>query len=103
MTIRNEVARRIHLTLAVIAVDKNRIKRISLNLEMDTIRIDILNPKVKKLLKNLEALNLIAIKKDNKKRFKEIVKQLRTKSSTTPSLEEITREAEAVRAKRYGK
>ena len=69
---------------------------------MDTIRIDILNPKAKKLLENLEALNLIAIKKDNKKRFKEIVKQLRTKSTTAPSLEEITEEVEALRAKRHG-
>ena len=70
---------------------------------MDTIRIDIINPKAKKLLEDLEALNLIAIKKDNKNRFKEIVKQLRTKSSTTPSIEEITEEVEAVRAMRNGK
>jgi hypothetical protein len=70
---------------------------------MDTIRIDIINPKAKKLLEDLEALNLIAIKKDNKKRFKEIVKQLRTKSSTAPSIEEITEEVEAVRAIRNGK
>jgi hypothetical protein len=69
---------------------------------MDTIRIDILNPKAKKLLENLEALNLISIKKDSKKRFKEIVKQLRTKSTTRPSLEEITKEVESVRAKRNG-
>ena len=70
---------------------------------MDTIRIDIINPKAKKLLEDLEALNLIAIKKDNKNRFKEIVKQLRTKSSTTPSIEEITEEVETVRAMRNGK
>ena len=70
---------------------------------MDTIRIDIINPKAKKLLEDLEALNLIAIKKDNKKRFKEIVKQLRTKSSTAPSIEEITEEVEAVRTIRNGK
>jgi hypothetical protein len=63
---------------------------------------DILNPKAKKLLENLEALNLISIKKDSKKRFKEIVKQLRTKSTSTPSLEEITKEVESVRAKRHG-
>ena len=69
---------------------------------MDTIRIDILNPKAKKLLENLEALNLISIKKDSKKRFKEIVKQLRTKSTSAPSLEEITKQVESVRAKRYG-
>ena len=70
---------------------------------MDTTRIDIINPKAKKLLEDLEALNLIAIKKDNKNRFKEIVKQLRTKSSTTPSIEEITEEVETVRAMRNGK
>ncbi len=69
---------------------------------MDTIRVDILNPKAKKLLKNLEALNLIAIKKDNKHQFKKIIKQLRAKTSEAPSLKEITKEVERERARRHG-
>lgn len=69
---------------------------------MDTLRIDILNPKAKKLLENLEALKLITIKKDNKNRFKEIVKQLRSKTASPLALEEINREVEIVRAKRHG-
>ena len=70
---------------------------------MDTLRIDILNPKVKKLLENLEALNLIAIKKDDNKRFKDLIKRLRSKSKSAPSFDEITKEVEKVRARRYGK
>ena len=34
---------------------------------METFRLDILNPKVKSLLKDLADLNLIRIKKDNTK------------------------------------
>ena len=70
---------------------------------MDTLRIDILNPKAKKLLEDLEALELIAIKKDQKQGFQDVLKRLRKKSKSAPSLEEITKEVEAVRAKRYGK
>ena len=36
---------------------------------MNTIRIDILNPKAKKLLRNLEELNLISIKEDEENDF----------------------------------
>ena len=92
-----------HATEAIVFhfIDKNRIKSFSLNLFMDTIRIDILDPKAKKLLEDLEALNLISIKKDNRNRFKEHVKQLRTKLKTNPSFEEITKEVELVRAKRH--
>lgn len=70
---------------------------------METIRIDILNPKARKLLEELEALNLISIKKDGSKSFEQIVTDLRNKTKSQPSLEEITQEVEKVRAKRYGK
>ncbi len=69
---------------------------------MDTIRIDILNPKARKLLEDLEALELIAIKEDKKKGFQDVLNRLRKKSKSAPSLEEITKEVEAVRAERYG-
>lgn len=71
-------------------------------MNMDTLRIEILNPKAKQLLENLEALNLISIKKDNKKQLKDIVKQLRSKNTSPLSLEEITKEVETVRARRHG-
>lgn len=69
---------------------------------MSTISIEILNPKAKKLLQNLEELNLIAIKDSKQNSFIATVKKIRNKKATI-SLAEITKEVEAVRSKRYGK
>jgi len=71
--------------------------------KMETLRIDILNPKAVKLLKNLADLNLIAIQDSSNNGFKSVVKKLRSKAKSGPSLEEITKEVELVRAKRYAK
>ncbi len=68
-----------------------------------SIRIDILNPKAIKLLKNLADLELISIKDDSQKGFADVLKKLRSNSAQTPNLDEITKEVEIVRAKRYGK
>jgi hypothetical protein len=68
---------------------------------MDTMRIDILNPKAAKLLRDLAALNLIAIQDTSKNGFANVLKRLRSKSA--PSFEEITKEVELVRSKRYAK
>jgi hypothetical protein len=72
---------------------------------MASVQIDILNPKASKLLKNLADLNLIAIRKVNKDDgFLKTIRKIRAKAKTnTPSLEEITKEVESVRAKRYAK
>jgi uncharacterized UPF0146 family protein len=71
---------------------------------MSTIEVDILNPKANKLLKNMEALELIAIRKTSKDGFLKVVKKIRAKASANPlSLEEITKEVELVRAKRYAR
>lgn len=72
---------------------------------MNTIRIEILNPKAGKLLKNLADLNLIAIKNKPKTKsgFASILKKMRSKATSAPTLEEITKEVEIVRAKRYEK
>ena len=70
---------------------------------METIRIDILNPKAKNLLKNLADLNLIKINKDKKSDFSALLKKLRTKSKDEISLDEITKEVEQVRKSRYEK
>jgi len=71
---------------------------------METIRIDIINPKAKNLLKDLADLNLIKISKEKKKSdFSTLLKKLRTKSKDEISLEEITNEVEQVRKSRYEK
>ncbi|GGZ64969.1 hypothetical protein [Mesonia mobilis] len=71
---------------------------------METIRIDIINPKAKNLLKDLADLNLIKISKEKKKSdFSILLKKLRTKSKDEISLEEITNEVEQVRKSRYEK
>lgn len=71
---------------------------------METIRIDILNPKAKKLLKDLADLNLIKINKEKyKSEFSTLLKKIRTKSNDEITLDEITKEVEQVRKSRYEK
>ncbi len=73
---------------------------------MEILKIEILNPKAKSLLKDLEELKLIKIRKvpsDSKSQFKDMLKRLRSKSDSAPSIDEITREVEAVRKSRYEK
>ena len=71
---------------------------------MNTLQIEILNPKAGKLLKNLAALDLIAIKDPSEDGFLKLIKSLRAKAqNNTPSPEEITKEVETIRAKRYAK
>lgn len=68
---------------------------------METIRIDILNPKAKALLEDLANLDLIRIRKETSKTdFSVLLKKFRSKSDQAPSLEEITKEVEAVRIAR---
>ncbi|MEQ9288140.1 MAG: hypothetical protein RIG77_14585 [Cyclobacteriaceae bacterium] len=71
---------------------------------MESLQIEILNPKAKKLIEDLAALDLISIvpKSDSKEDFFKMLEKVRTKGSDI-SLEEITKEVEAVRAKRYAK
>lgn len=67
-----------------------------------TYQIEILNPKAAKLLKDLADLNLIAIKENSKGGFIEAVSKLRKKAAKDNiTLTEITKEVEAVRAKRH--
>ena len=71
---------------------------------METVTIDILNPKAKSLLKDLADLNLIRYKKKKvKSEFKDLLEKLRINSDEALSLEEITSEVEAVRKARYEK
>lgn len=69
---------------------------------MESLRIEIINPKTKRLLKNLADMELIKIKKETvKSDFSEILDNLRSQSENTPSLNEITKEVESVRKTRY--
>lgn len=68
---------------------------------METISIQIKNPKAKQLLKDLESLNLITIK--SKPSLSMMLEKLRKNSQNAPTLEEITSEVEKVRQFRYDK
>ena len=69
---------------------------------METIKVDILNPKAKNILKGLADLNLIKIRKEQKKSdFTLLLEKLRKQSDTVPDLNEIAKEVESVRKKRY--
>jgi len=70
---------------------------------METLRIEIVNPKAKRLLQDLADLNLISISKslDSKTDFRKLLSKLRSDSDTAPSLDEINMEVENARALRY--
>jgi hypothetical protein len=71
---------------------------------MESLRIEILNPKARNLIKSLADMNLIRIKKDDEKtEFTELLAKLRKRPDDAPSLEEITKEVESVRNARYEK
>jgi len=70
---------------------------------METFQIDILNPKAKKLLKDLADLNLIKIRRSNKSDFSKLLSRFRSKSTESLSLEDITKEVEDVRKSRNEK
>ncbi len=70
---------------------------------MDTYQIELLDPKAKALLDSLVDLKLIKFRKsDNiKTSFTKLLAKIRNKSDAPISLEAVTLEVEAVRAKRY--
>lgn len=69
---------------------------------METIRIEIINPKAKSILNGLADLKLIKIKKDKRKsEFMDILTDLRQYSDSAPSIDDITKEVESAREARY--
>lgn len=69
---------------------------------MESLVIDILNPKAKRLLQNLAELNLIRIKKKkDKTEFNRLLERLRENAEDAPTLDQITKEVESVRKSRY--
>lgn len=69
---------------------------------METLRVDILNPKAKQLLFDLMDMNLIRVSdlSSPRKKFLDLLEQMRSKDA--PSPEDIQKEVKAVR-KRLGR
>jgi hypothetical protein len=67
---------------------------------METIQVDILNPKAKKLINDLADLDLISIQSASSQDFSDVLKRLRSHADVPPGPEEINHEVEAVRSKR---
>ena len=72
------------------------------SMKMETIQVEIINPIAKNILKNLAELKIISIKK-KKNSFSDILDELQANADSAPTLEEITKEVEAVREARYDK
>lgn len=72
---------------------------------MRTYQIELLNPKAKKLLDELVNLKLIKVQEmpSPKQELTELLAKFRKKVDKEPTLEEIAKEVELVRGKRYAK
>jgi hypothetical protein len=70
---------------------------------MEALKIEILNPKALQLIKGMQELKLIKVSDTPISSLKVYLKKMRRNSSTAPSLDEITKIVEDVRAKRYAK
>lgn len=70
---------------------------------MEALRIEILNPKALQLIKGMQELKLIKVSDEPVSTLKAYLKKMRRNSVSTPSLDEITKIVEEVRAKRYAK
>lgn len=71
---------------------------------METLTIDINNPAAKKLLQNLAELKLITIHTGKpSSNIRKTLSKLRDKAEHMPSMDEITKEVEKVRATRHAK
>lgn len=69
---------------------------------METLRIDLINPKAKVFLNGLVELNLIKIINENQgTTFTELLEKFRTVSKTEISEEEIQDEVQLIRKLRY--
>ncbi|MCF0056275.1 hypothetical protein [Dyadobacter sp. CY356] len=70
---------------------------------MNTLKVEILNPKAEKLLEDLADMNLISILDSSTNGFTSVLEKLRTNAKMVPSIDEITAEVELVRSGRYAK
>ena len=71
---------------------------------MESLKIEIINPKAKRLINNLAEMDLIRIQKTKiKSDFRDLLNKLRKKEMTAPSLDEISAEVESARKYRHEK
>ena len=71
---------------------------------METLTIDLINPKAKKLLKNLMDLKLINIREIKpKSKLNELLGKISSKKEILISMDEITAEVKAYRKEKYAK
>ena len=70
---------------------------------MEALRIEILNQKALQLIKGMQELNLIKVSEEPASKVKAYLKKMRRNTKTAPSLDEITKIVEEVRAERYAK
>ena len=69
---------------------------------METLKIEIVNPKVKNILRDLADLKLIKIRPSKvKSELDDLIEKFRTLSATAPEINEISEEVESVRTERY--
>jgi hypothetical protein len=68
---------------------------------MDTLKIEILNPKALQLIKGMQDLKLIKVHDEQASSLKKYLEKMRQKAETAPDLDEITSVGEEVRSKRY--
>ena len=73
-----------------------------LNLNMEALKIEILNPKALQVIKGMQDLKLIKIS-DDVSTLKKYLQKIRHNATAAPNLKEITKIVEDVRAKRYAK
>jgi hypothetical protein len=70
---------------------------------MTIMTVELVDPRVKALLEDLEKLNLIRIKEEEEvpmNRFSALLSKLRSNEKDAPSLEEISAEVDQVRTQR---
>ena len=70
---------------------------------MEALKIEILNPKALKLIRGMQELNLIKVEKEPKSALRAYLEKTRKRALSAPSLEEVTKIVEEVRAERYAK
>jgi hypothetical protein len=69
----------------------------------ETIKVEILNSKVKKLINDLADLDLITIRESVTYTFSDVLKKLRSHTDAVPDPKEIAGEVETVRSERYSR
>lgn len=70
---------------------------------METLRIDILNPKALKIMQSLQELDLIRITPEQVSDLRKYLKKTRKYADEVPSEDEILGMVKEVRAERYGR